>query len=228
MSRYERVVRGLQGKKIKQEGKDERAIGNGWIAETCGSPARGDLPGNRRRDGGIGQVGRFDAVDLDHLAAGRLAGWLLARHISLELLVNYLAAGNELLLHEAKRTGADDLGNLRVRVRVGDPLRHHERNVAVDLAERIQHETHGLLQHQLERVVVDGLDTGNELPQGAPHAVLGGPALDRGDAVGRAHRRVIVPLEAVAQLERIGKLVVADRPAVHHLRLRHVVDVESK
>ena len=54
------------------------------------------------------------------------------------------------------------------------------------------------------------------------------PALDRGDAVGGAHRLAVMPFEAVAQRETVGQLVVAGRPLVDHLRLRLEVLVERE
>jgi CRP/FNR family cyclic AMP-dependent transcriptional regulator len=45
------------------------------------------------------------------------------------------------------------------------------------------------------------------------------PALDRGDAVGRAYGLAIVELESVAQRENVSELVFAELPFVDHLRL---------
>jgi len=46
------------------------------------------------------------------------------------------------------------------------------------------------------------------------------PAFERSDDVGRADRLRIVELQAVAQGEGVGELVVAHRPPIDHLRLR--------
>ena len=101
----------------------------------------------------------------------------------------------------------------------GEALRHHERHVAVDLAERVEHEAERLLQHEREGLVVDRVER-----RGAASERLAQPSL-RPSAASEAtqsagvHRRAVVPLEAVAQRERVGELVVADLPLVDHLRL---------
>ena len=63
-----------------------------------------------------------------------------------------------------------------------------------------------------------GLDAGGEIHQLLAHAVVLAPALQRGDAIFRRDRRAVMPLQAVAQGEGVGELVVADFP-VRHLRL---------
>ena len=54
------------------------------------------------------------------------------------------------------------------------------------------------------------------------------PAFERGDAIGGADRLSVMPFQAVAQDEAVGQLVVADRPAIDHLRLRLEILVERK
>ena len=54
------------------------------------------------------------------------------------------------------------------------------------------------------------------------------PAFERGDAIGGAHRLAVMPFQAVAQDEAVGQLVVADRPAIDHLRLRLEILVERE
>jgi hypothetical protein len=53
-------------------------------------------------------------------------------------------------------------------------------------------------------------------------------ALDRGDAIGCAHRLAVMPLEAVAQREGVGQFVVADFPLLDHLWVRLKILVDRK
>ena len=78
--------------------------------------------------------------------------------------------------------------------------------VELDAEARVVHHGHGL--HRAHHDLAE--------------AVLDGPALDRGDAVLGRHRLVVVPFQAVAQLEQIGLAVVLHRP-VGHLRVGLVV-----
>ena len=166
----------------------------------------------------VGHRQPFDAVDLDHLAAGGPARRLLARHVVVVLLVGHLHAGLEFSLHEFERAGADLLGDRLARLGLGQPLRHHERHQRRRLAERLQHQAVGLLQLQRDGLVVGRLDAGGEIHQLLAHAVVLAPALQRGDAVFRRDRLAVMPFQAVAQGEGVGELVVADLP-VRHLRL---------
>ena len=90
-----------------------------------------------------------------------------------------------------------------------------------------------LLQLEREGLVVDRRPGLGHLAQALAEDVALGPAFDRGDAVGRAHRRAVVELQAVAQREGVGQAVGADLVLVDHLRLdvelrvgreQHVVD----
>jgi len=54
------------------------------------------------------------------------------------------------------------------------------------------------------------------------------PAFDRGDAIDGANRLPVMPFQAGTQRKAVSQLVVADRPAVDHLRLRLEILVERK
>ena len=86
----------------------------------------------------------------------------------------------------------------------------------------------GCLSTSLNGLGVHGVERGGVAHQRLTHAVLGTPATQRCDAIRGRHRRTVVPLEAVAQREGVGELVVAHRPCVDHLRLGLVVRIERE
>ena len=96
------------------------------------------------------------------------------------------------------------------------------------LGQRLQHHAVGLLQHDLEGPVVDRLHLLGLLAQQAAQRVLVGEALDRRQHVRRGDRLAVMPLQALAQLEGPGELVVAHRPALDHLRPRLELGVERE
>ena len=181
-----------------------------------------------RRGRGVGDIEPFDPVDLDHLAAGGKARRLLARHIVGVFDEHRLVAGNPFLLDEFERPGADRLRNLLERVGLGEPLGHHERHVARQFAERVEHQRKRRLERDGEAFLVVRGNRGRRVRQLLAERVALAPALDRGDAIGRPHRLPVMPFEAVAQGELPGQLVVAGCPLVDHLRLRLQVLVERE
>ena len=181
----------------------------------------GDERVHRRRR--IGDVKPFDAVDLRALAAGGEARRLGARRVVRVADVDRLRARNPLPGDEHERPGADGFGHLFERVGLREAGRHHERHVRRNLAERLQDEAVGRLQGQRKGPVVDGLEALGGVHEFLPHAVARAPAPDRGHAIGRRHRRPVVPEQAVAQAEGPHQAVGARRPVLDHLR----ADLES-
>ena len=145
-------------------------------------------------------------------------GGFLARHIVRVLLIDRLHAGLEFRLHELEGAGSDLLLDLLAGRRLRQPLRHHERHQRRRLSDRLQHQAVGLLQFQRDGLGVGGLDAGGKIHQLLAHAVVLAPALQRCHAILRRDRRAVMPLQAVAQREGVGELVVGDLP-VRHLRL---------
>ncbi len=96
------------------------------------------------------------------------------------------------------------------------------------LGERLQHQAERLLEHDLERFVVDRRHGLGRLGQQAAQRVLVGEAFDRRQHIGRRDGLAVVPFEAVAQLEGPGELVIAHRPALDHLRLGLELVVERE
>ena len=92
----------------------------------------------------VGDREPLDAIDLDDLAAGESRRRLGARLVLVELDVDRLVARLPFVALEHERAGAGEIGDLRVRVGLGDALRHHERHVRRGLAER-EDEKAGLL-----------------------------------------------------------------------------------
>ena len=176
----------------------------------------------------VGNVEPLDAVDLGHLAAGGEARRLLARHVIGVLDKDRLVAGLPLLLDEFERAGPDRLGDLLVGVGLGQPLRHHERHVARQLAERVEDQRERGFQLYCKRLVVDRPHLGDRLHQLLAKRVPLAPAFERGDAIGGPYGLAIMPFQAVAQDEAVGQLVVAGSPAIDHLRLRLEILVERK
>ena len=136
----------------------------------------------------IGHLDDLDPVDLHDLAAGQTRGRLGARLVLGVLVVDVLLAGLGLGVHVDERAGADLAVDLLEGVGVGNPLRHHERNLRRRLAERVEYQSVGLLQHHLEGLGIDFLELLHEVHELLAHRVARAPALDRGDAVLGRHR----------------------------------------
>ncbi len=103
-----------------------------------------------------------------------------------------------------------------------------KRSGVVGLRHQVDDEAVGLLQRDGEGLVVllgDVLDAQHHV---LAAAVARRPAPDRGDDVVRGDGRAVRELQAVAQLEGVGELVVRDAVFRHHLRLRLHVLVERE
>ena len=178
-----------------------------------------DLALRQRVDLGlrVGDPEPLDPVDLHDLAAGEAGGRLGARLVFRVLDVDRLLAGLPLLVLEDEGARAGEVGDLLVRVGLGDALRHHEGHVGAGLGERLEHEPVGLLERHADGLCVRRLEAGDEGHELLPHGVAGPPALDRGDAVLGRDRLAVVPCEPVAQGEGPGAACRArprgDRPS---------------
>ena len=97
------------------------------------------------------------------------------------------------------------------------------------LAERLEHERERLLQHEREGLVVDRRPSRRQLGR-APGPARRACAQRSSEAMQSAERTgcAVMELEAVAQREGVGELVVAERPGIDHLRLRLEVLVERE
>ena len=187
---------------------------------------RRDLPpvhlARRQRGGGgrrVGDVAPDDLVEVDLLAPGRSARRLVARHVVGVLHVHDLVARLPLVLHEAERPRPHDLLDLLVGGGARDTGRHHERDVARRLADRLQHGPEALAQLERERLAVHGRDLGGVGGQQPAKAVLLHPALERFGAILGDHGLPVMPLEPVTQGERVLHAITRDGVLVHHLRL---------
>ena len=187
---------------------------------------RRDLPpvhlARRQRGGGgrrIGDVAPDDLVEMDLLAPGRSARRLVARHVVGVLHIDDLVARLPLVLHEAERPRSHDLLDLLVRGGARDTGRHHERDVARRLADRLQHGPEALAQLERERLAVHGRNLGGVGGQQPAKAVLLHPALERFGAILGDHGLPVMPLEPVTQGERVFHAITRDGMLVHHLRL---------
>ena len=124
--------------------------------------------------------------------------------------------------------GADGFLDLLLRVGERVLLAHDGGDRAAALAEQFQHHAVGFAQHHLESLVVDRLERRDIAQQALADAVLGAPALERGDDVLGGDRRAVVEFEPVPQSESIGETVGADLVLADHLRLRLLVGVVAE
>ena len=157
----------------------------------------------------VGHLDDLDPVDLDHLAAGQARGGLAARLVLGVLEVDVLLAGLGLGVDVDEGARADLAVDLLERVGVGDRLGIMKGTCELRLAERVEHQAVGLLQHHLEGLGVDCLELLHEVHELEAHRVALAPALDRGDAILRGDRLAVVPLQPVAQGEGPHRLVGA-------------------
>ncbi len=204
-------------------GKDRDEVSRRLLVPVC-------FAGIERRRGGrsVGDVEPLDTVDFCHLAAGGEARRLLARHVIGVLDKNRLVPGFPLFSDEFERTGPDRFRDLLVGVGLGQPLRHHERHIARQLAERIEDQRERRFQLYCESLVVDRLHPADGFHQLLAERVPLAPAFDRSDAIGGTHRLAVMPLQTIAQDEAVGQLIVAGIPAIDHLRLRLEILVERE
>src|SRR5207237_10589112 len=139
--------------------------------------------------------------DFGEWPAGGEVRRLLARHVIGVLDEDGLAAGNPFFLDEFERSRADRLRDLLERIGLGEPLRHHERHIARQLAERAEEERKRRLQRDRKALVAIGGHRANRLHHFLSELVALCPALDRGDAIGGAYRLAVLPFQNVAERE---------------------------
>ncbi len=176
---------------------------------------------------GIGDIGPFDAVDPDDLAAGLAVGRIAPGHIVGVLGECDHGAGDPGLADELEGTGADALLHFREGVGRSVLLAHDEERVG-GAAQRLEHHPVGLLELEDEGAIVRCLEGGGA---GHQHLAVDGavlPALERGDDVLRGHGRAVMELEARTQDEGPRQLVVAGLVGLDHLRLRHQLRVHCE
>ena len=149
------------------------------------------LDGGGRR-GGVGDDVPLDAVEVRLLAAGDEARRLLPRHVAVEAFERGERTRGPLVAIEHVGTGADVFVDLLVGVGLRDPLRHDEADIGGGFAEAVREQRERLLQAEHEAAVVDGDEFVQRGLDALREAVALHPALDRCDAVRRAHRRAVV------------------------------------
>jgi len=137
-----------------------------------------DLAGLQGRDRRllVGHVLDDDAIDLGDLAADH-AGWRLgAGHVARELVVDVALARFGLVLVEREGARADLGRHLLVGVGLGVLLAHDDGQVRLDLAERLEHQAIGLVEDDLEGLVVLDRRVGDALEHVLGGTVARGPA----------------------------------------------------
>jgi hypothetical protein len=130
------------------------------------------------RGRGIGDVEPLDAVDLGHFAAGGKARRLLARHIIGVLDEHRPVAWLPLLLDEFERPRTDRLRDLLERIGPSEPLGHHKRHVARQLAETVDQQRERKFESDRKALVVDRGNLTHSLHQLLTELVALAPALD--------------------------------------------------
>ena len=131
----------------------------------------------------------------------------------------------------AKMKGPEPIDFLDLLLRVGQRLllAHDGGDRAAALAERFQHHAVGLACSTIVKVLSSTASSvGDVAHQPLADAVLGAPALERGDDVLGGDRRAVVELQPVAQGEGVGQPVGADLVLADHLRLRLLVGVVAE
>jgi hypothetical protein len=134
----------------------------------------------------------------------------------------------ELLLDEFERARANHLGDLRKRVGVGEALRHHEQRQARHLGEPVEQQRERLFELDRKPLIAVRLHLVEHRRHRLPVSVARHPALDRGDAIGAAHRAAVMKAEPVAQFELISELIRRDAVIADHLRMRREFGVDRE
>jgi hypothetical protein len=148
----------------------------------------------------VGDTEPFDAVDLDHLAARGPARRFLPRHVVGVLDVDDAVPRFELLLDEFEGSRADHFGHLLERIRTGEALRHDKKCKARRLGEPVEQERKRLFQLDREALVAVGFHLVDNRLQRLTEPVPRHPAVDRGDAIGAAHRASIMKGKPIAAI----------------------------
>ena len=182
--------------------------------------------GNRRL--AVGHVDEHDAVELDDLAARNAIGCFRARHIVRIAVVDVLRARARLGEVERERTRTDDRLDLLHRIGFGFLLAHHEADRRRRLREHVEHEAVTLLELDRESLRVLRFDPLDALHHVLAAAIACRPALDRRDDVCRRHVGAVVPLEAVAKLERPGHVAGVIAVLADHLWLGFAFFVDAE
>ena len=169
-----------------------------------------------------------DAIDLDVLRARHAGRRLGARDVVRIAVVDVARAHPRLVAIVGERPGADIFGDLLVRIGLGFLLAHDVEDRRRGLRHDLEHQAVGLLQGDREGLVVLLRKVLHARHHVLAGAVARGPAADRGDHVVGGDGGAVGELQPVAQLERIGELVVGKAPLADHLRLRTHLGVERE
>ena len=137
-----------------------------------------DLARHQRVGAGrlVGHDPQHELVDLDTLAAGQEVRRLGARHVVGIALQHHRVAGPPLVLEETNGP-EPTIRRCAGRPARGDPLRHHERQRRVGLAEHLEHQRKRLLQGEVEGLGVVGVERAVSAISILPQRVRAPPAL---------------------------------------------------
>ena len=174
--------------------------------------------------GGVRHHLPLDPIEMHDLGAGGEAGCLGARLVFVEPRIDRTRSGDPFVADETIGAAADDFVDLLERVGLRDALGHDETIVVGD---RHRYQWEWLGQVQLEAVVVECAHLRHPRGHDLAERVALAPAVDRGDAIGRAHRCAIVEHQPVAQGEPPGELIGGHLMPGTHLRPRLQVCVQA-
>ena len=159
------------------------------------------------------------------LAASPSRRLLLPRNVAIVPGIGSVIAGDEFVRQEAERTTAGRIGDLRADIGLRQPLRTDEAGRG---AQPVQHVRVRTLQADLEGLVVDRRHLIQQRGHAHAERIALRPAIDRGDAVDRAHLLAVMEHQAVTQRDAPAQLVVGQFVTGSHLRLHDERLVETE
>ena len=179
------------------------------------------LAGLQRSDPGrlVGHAEQFHPVELHEFAAGQAIRRLGTRTIIRIAIENRTLARPPFVTAKQERSGTDDFRHLLRCIKRGNPSGHHGGNGVAGFAEGVDDEGERLVQVQLEGFFGHHAQILRRTHQLHAERFASGPAADRGDAILRCHGCAVAPDKSVAQAECVDQAVVADLPALQHLRM---------
>ena len=169
-----------------------------------------------------------DAIHFHILRARHAGRGLGARDVIRIAVVDVARAHPRLVAIVGERAGADVFGDLLVRIGLGLLLAHDVKHRRRGLRHQVGDQAVRLLQRDHEGLVVLLRDVLHALHHVLAAAVARRPAADRRDHVVGGDGRAVGEFQPVAQLERVGELVVGDAELGNHLRLGALLAIERE
>src|SRR5262249_26845371 len=122
-------------------------------------------------------------IDLDKFSARQPRRRFWAREVFVEFHIDNLVSDLPFVLLEDERARTGEIRNLRIRIGLGNALRHHKRYVRRALAKRSKDQSCWLFQFEPERLGIDDFQVLYKAHEHLACCIFGSPALDRGNAI---------------------------------------------